>query len=169
MGDKLERIFELRVLGARERELHVPLTHVEKARLLKLQQELPDRVPAVDERDAFTVLPAALRAQFVVSGQLGSGTLRNASAVGLAVATVEEPPALGQRLILHVHDPEHAVEYTFPCRVVARVVKAPASMGVRFEGMPAQTRVGRQSGPVWRSDIVAPEAQARLAAEGDGD
>lgn len=164
MGDKLERIFELRVLSAKQRELHVPLTHGEKARLLKLQQDLPDRVPAVDEHDPFTVLPAALHAQYVVSGRFGAGVLRNASAAGLAIATDEEPPPLGQRLILHASDPEHGVEYTFPCRVVARVVKPPAAMGVRFEGMPSQTRMGRQSGSVWRSGIVTPEAETRVSA-----
>jgi hypothetical protein len=50
--------------------------------------------------------------------------------------------------------------------VVARVVKAPASMGVRFEGMPSQTRVGRQSGAVWRADVLSTDVRGRDAANG---
>ncbi|MEY4579005.1 MAG: hypothetical protein RL701_3708, partial [Pseudomonadota bacterium] len=69
-------------------------------------------------------------------------------------------------LILHVNDSAHGSEYTFPCRVVARVVKAPASMGVRFEGMPSQTRVGRQSGAVWRADVLSTDVRGRDAANG---
>jgi hypothetical protein len=157
MGDKLERIFEFRVLYAKQRELQIPLSLAERERALKLKQELPERVPSVDETDAFTVLPAPIAAQYVVGGHFGAGTLRNASAAGLAIATAEDPPALGQRLILHVHDSTRGIEYTFPCRVVSRVVKAPASMGVRFEGVPSQSRTGHRTGSVWRSDVFPPE------------
>ena len=157
MGDKLERIFEFRVLHAKQRELQIPLTLAERERALQLKQELPERVPNVNEQDPFTVLPTPLAAQYVVGGHFGAGTLRNISAPGLAIATFEEPPPLGQRLIVHVHDTERGIEYTFPCRVVSRVVKAPASMGVRFEGVPSQTRTGHRSGSVWRSDVFPPE------------
>jgi hypothetical protein len=111
----------------------------------------------VDDRDAFTVLSSQRSVQYVVAGGFGVGVLCNASAAGLAVTTEAAPPELGTRLILHVHDAEHGCEYTFPCRVVARVVKAPASMGLRFEGMPAQTHIGGTSGLRWRSDIFPPE------------
>lgn len=165
MGDhQLERIYEYRVLYAKQSDLHIPLTPEERARALKLQEELPDRVPAVDERDAFTVLPAPLAVQYVVAGAFGVGTLFNASATGVAVGTEEEPPNLGQRLIVHVHDPQQGVEYTFPCRVVARVVKAPASMGLRFEGMPSQTRIAHSSGVQWRSDVFPPEEHVPLTS-----
>jgi len=157
MGDKLERIFEYRVLHAKQRELQIPLTLAERERELKLKQELPERVPSVDDQDAFTVLPEPIAAQYVVAGHFGAGSLRNASANGLAIATMEEPPALGQRLILHVHDSARGVEYTFPCRVVSRVVKSPPSMGVRLEGVPSQARTGHRSGSVWRSDVFPPE------------
>jgi hypothetical protein len=149
MGDNLERIFEFRVLYAKQRDLRIRLTWAEKERFARLQRDLSDRVPSVDDRDPFTVLAAPLTAQFVVSGRFGGGVLRNASAVGLAITTGDEPPELGRRLILHVHDAVRGIEYTFPCRVVARVVKAPASIGLRFEGMPAQTRRDDQTGSVW--------------------
>ena len=157
MGDQLERIFEYRVLYAKQRDLHIPLTSDERARVAQLEEELPDRVPAVDDRDAFTVLPTPLGVQYVVAGAFGVGTLFNVSATGVAVETEDEPPNLGQRLIVHVHDAQQGVEYTFPCRVVARVIKAPASMGLRFEGMPSQTRIGHSSGLRWRSDVFPPE------------
>jgi hypothetical protein len=153
MGDKLERIFEYRVLYAKQRELQIPLTPNEESRLLRLRQQLPDRVPTLDERDAFTVLAAPLPAHFVDAGRFGSGMLRNASATGLAIATFEEPPSLGARLILHVQEPQQAIEYTFPCRVVVRVVKGNTSMGVVFEGVPSQARAGARNSGVWRADI----------------
>jgi hypothetical protein len=160
MGDKLERVFEYRTLYSKQRDLQIPLTPMEEAQLGRLKQQLPDRVPTVDERDAFTVLATPLQAHYVVAGRFGSGTLRNASGVGLAISTNEAPPGLGERLILHVLESHHGVEYTFPCRVVARVVKGTPSMGVFFEGVPSQTRHGGRTGSVWRSDVFPPEGEA---------
>jgi hypothetical protein len=157
MGDKLAFVFEYRVLLAKQRDLQIPLTPNEEARLQQLKQQLPDRVPSVDERDAFTVVVSPLPAQFVAAARFGSGTLCNISALGLAITTVEEPPALGQRLILHVQDAQTGTEYTFPCRVLSRIVKGSMSMGVRFEGVPSQTQVGARTGSVWRSDIFSSE------------
>jgi len=162
MGEKLARIFEYRVLFARHRDLQIPLSPNEEARLLRLRQQLPDRVPALDERDTLTLLAAPLPAHFVAAGHFGSGTLRNASATGMAIATLDEPPGLGQRLILHAQDPDQAIEYTFPCRVVVRVVKGTPSMGVAFEGVPSQTRVGQNNSGVWRSDAFAADERASI-------
>jgi hypothetical protein len=167
MGEKLARIFEYRVLNAKHRELQIPLSASEQARLSRLRQQLPDRVPGLDERDVATLLPEPLPAHFVAAGHFGSGTVRNASGVGLAIATFAEPPVLGQRLILHVQDPSQAIEYTFPCRVVVRVVKGTASMGVAFEGVPSQTHAGQNSG-VWRSDAVTPERAPLKPSRGTG-
>jgi hypothetical protein len=153
MGDTLERIFEYRVLYAKHRELQIPLSRDEQKRFGQLRSELPDHLPGVDGRDIGTLLETALPAQFVAGGRFGSGVLRNGSAIGLAIETHEEPPALGQRLILHVQEPERGIEYTFPCRVIARVVKGAASMGVVFDGVPSETRaLGRSSG-VFRQDV----------------
>jgi hypothetical protein len=160
MGDKLERVFEYRTLYSKQRDLQIPLTPMEEARLVRLKQQLPDRVPTVDERDAFTVLATPLQAHYVVGGRFGSGVLRNASGAGLAISTNEAPPGLGERLILHVIESQQGVEYTFPCRVVARVVKGAASMGVFFEGVPSQTHNGGRTGSVWRSDVFPPEEEA---------
>lgn len=152
MGAKLERIFEFRVLHAKERDLQIPLTAQEEARLTRLQEQLPSRVPSVDDRDPFTLLTTPLPVNFTQAGKFGSGTLRNASAGGLAVATVELPPELGQRVIVHVQETLHGLEYSFPCRVISRVVKGVMAMGLVFEGVPSQARIdGKRSG-VWRAD-----------------
>ncbi len=158
MGDKLERIFEYRVLHAKERELQIPLTQSESSRLERLRHQLPSRVPSLDDRDPFTLLTTPLPVQFVAAGRFGAGVLRNASAIGLAIATAE-PPELGQRLIVHVQEPLHGLEYTFPCRVISRVLKGVTSMGLVFEGVPSHARIGGRSSGVWRSDTV-PEAPA---------
>jgi PilZ domain len=166
MGDKLERIFEYRVLHAKLRELQIPLSAAERVRLERLQHQLPSRVPSVDDRDPFTLLGTPLPVQYVAAGRFGSGALRNASAVGLAVATVD-PPELGQRLILHVEGPLHGIEYTFPCRVISRVVKGVTSMGLVFEGVPSQTRMGRRSSGVWKTDLPSEQAERDLAGSPD--
>jgi hypothetical protein len=168
MGDKLERIYEYRVLHAKQRELQIPLTVSEQARYGELRSQLPDHVPSLDDRDVYTLLKNPLPAQFVAGGRFGSGTLRNGSAIGFAIATEEEPPALGQRLILHVQEPAQAIEYTFPCRVVSRVVRGSPSMGVALEGVPSQTRsLGRTSG-VWHGSPTSarpPRASAANSGE----
>jgi hypothetical protein len=152
MGDTLERIFEYRVLYAKHRELQIPLTRDEQTRVGQLRSELPNHVPSVDELEGGTLLEDALPAQFVAGGRFGSGVLRNGSAIGLAIETQDEPPALGQRLILHIREQQLGIEYTFPCRVISRVVKGAPSMGVVFDGVPSQTRaLGRVSG-VFRPD-----------------
>src|SRR5690349_12659277 len=104
MGDTLERIFEYRVLYAKQRELQIPLSRDEQKRYVRLRSELPDHVPTLDE--PATLLSAELPAQFVAGGRFGSGILRNGTAIGLAIGTHDEPPALGQRLIVHVQQPE---------------------------------------------------------------
>jgi len=151
MGDKIAWIFEYRVLYAKQRELQIPLTRQEQQRLGELKSQLPSHVPTLDERDALTLLEEPLPAQFVAGGRFGSGVLHNGSSVGLAIETLEEPPALGQRLIVHVQEPLHGVEYTFPCRVIARVMKGPPSMGVVFDGVPSQTRTLGKSSGVFRN------------------
>ncbi|HEX7480050.1 MAG TPA: PilZ domain-containing protein [Polyangiales bacterium] len=153
MGEKLERVFEYRVLHSKERELQIPLSAQEASRLERLRSQLPERVPCVDDRDAFTRLTTPLPVQYVAAGRFGAGLLRNASAAGLAIATAE-PPELGQRLIVHVQEPLHGLEYTFPCRVVSRVVKGTTSMGLVFEGVPSQTRSSGSASGVWRSDLT---------------
>lgn len=153
MGDKLEWIYEYRVLYAKQRELQIPLSREEQRRLGELRAELPSHVPTLDERDALTLLEEPLPAQFVTGGRFGSGTLRNGSSIGLAIETLEDPPALGQRLIVHIQDASRGLEYTFPCRVIARVVSAPPSMGVVFDGVPSQSRsLGRGTSGVYPSE-----------------
>ena len=152
MGDTLARIFEYRVLHAKSRELQIPLSPEEQQRFGALRRELPAHVPTVDDQDVFTALNEPLPAQFVAGGRFASGILRNCTAIGLAIETLDDPPALGQRLILHVQEPEHGVEYTFPCRVIARVVVGLPSMGVVFDGVPSETRSRART-----SGVFAPE------------
>jgi hypothetical protein len=157
MEDTLARVYEYRVLYAKHRDLQIPLTEDEQQRFGMLRRELPTHVPNADENDAFTLLDEPLSAQYVAGGEFQSGILRNASAIGLAIETTDDPPKLGQRLIVHVRDPDQGVEYVFPCRVIARVVSGYLSMSVVFDGVPSETRaLGRTSG-VFASDGEEPE------------
>jgi hypothetical protein len=150
--EKLDRIYELRMLLAREGELQIPLNDVETVRLARLERALGRRVPSVDERDSETWLPVPMPIQFTAQGAYGSGIVRNLSGGGMAVIT-SEPPALGQRMVVRVEDQAHGVEYVFPARVISRVVKGLAAMGVAFEGVPSQTRLGNRNSGVWRNEL----------------
>lgn len=156
MGDKLDRIFEYRVLLTKRDQLSIPLSDDEHVRLERLKSQLAAEVATLDDRDPFTMLATPLPAQFVIDGQFKGGVLRNVSAGGLAVVTAD-PPELGRVLILHVSEPAHGIEYTFPCRVVSRVVSGVRSMGLAFDGVPTQTRVGGRRSGVWRSDPTPTE------------
>jgi hypothetical protein len=153
--EKLDRIYELLMLLAREGELQIPLTDAESARLARLESSLGRRVPNLDERDADTWLSVPLPVQFTAQGAYGSCLMRNLSGGGMAVIT-SEPPALGQRLVVRIEDPLHGVEYVFPARVLSRVVRGLSSMGVAFEGVPSQARLGNRSSGIWRYDLPQP-------------
>lgn len=141
------------MLLAREGELQIPLNDVESARLARLERALGSHVPSVDERDVETWLPVPMPIQFTAQGAYGSGMVRNLTGGGMAVVT-SEPPVLGQRLVVRVEDPTHGVEYVFPARVISRVVKGLPAMGVAFEGVPSQVRLGNRNSGVWRNDVA---------------
>jgi hypothetical protein len=170
MGDTLARVFEYRVLYAKHRELQIPLTEEEQTRFGMLRRELPTHVPNADERDAFTLLEEPLSAQYVGAGELQSGILRNASAIGLAIETSEDPPKLGQRLVVHVQDIDTGTEYTFPVRVIARIVAGSPSMSVVFDGVPSETRaLGRASSVFPNEESGSGEIQDVAEVEFDED
>ncbi len=155
MAEKLERIFEYRVLLSTARELGIPLSDEESARLDRLGQQLAPGVPPLDDRDPYTLLPEPMPAEYVHAGRFQPCTVHNAAAGGLALVATE-PPVLGQRLLLHVRDARRPLEYTFPARVVSRVVRGLSGMSVAFEGLPTQRPlVGRSSG-VWPTDERTP-------------
>src|SRR5689334_19116457 len=100
MADKLQRLFEYRALRAEP-----PAAHDEQAlaRIEQLQRQLPQGVPALDERDPYTLLSEPLPVEFAHAGRFRMGVVLNVAADGLAIAT-SDPPMLGQRISLHVHD-----------------------------------------------------------------
>lgn len=160
MAGKLERIFEYRVLLAKQGDLQNPLTATEQARLERLAGQLPGGVPSADDRNPYTLLSTPLPVQYIVGGRFGNGTARNATGDGMAIVA-QNLPELGQRLILHVKQPQLGTEYTFPGRVISRVVKGVTSMGVAFDGLPTQHQArGRASG-VFRTDQTPSERHVR--------
>lgn len=147
MSQKLEWIFQYRVLLSKTIELHIPLTATEQLCLTRLRAELPAGLPRLDDRDEDTRLAQPLPAEFACSGRFRAARVRNASATGLAIIT-SEPPPLGEHLLLHVWDPTRSIEYTFPTRVVEPIHDAGATkqydaairgVSVAFEGLPLQT------------------------------
>lgn len=149
--EQLDGIYEIRMLLAREGELQIPLNDVEAARLARLERAFGRRVPSLDERDAATWLSTPIPVQFTAQGTYGSGMVRNLSGGGMAIVTAE-PSALGSRLVLRIADQSHGVEYVFPGRVISRVVKGLTAMGVAFEGVPSQARLGSRTSGVWRPE-----------------
>jgi hypothetical protein len=149
MAEKLARIFEYRVLLAKAES--VGLSAAEHGRLERLATQLPALVPPLDERDPYTLLAEPLAAELLDRDRFAPALVRNAGALGLALS-VSEPPPLGRSLAVRVRDARHPIEYTFPARVVSRVVSGLRGISVAFEGMPLQgPLVGRSSG-VWRAN-----------------
>lgn len=159
MADKLQRIFEYRVLLSRAQKRQSELDAQEQLRMERLRQQLPLSVPPLDDRDPYTLLTDSLPVEFAVEGRFLTGTLRNVSGGGLAIATVD-PPALGQPLAIHVQDKSHGIVYSFPARVVSRVVRGVAGMSVAFEGVPNQTRIAKTSG-VWVAQEIDASEQSQ--------
>jgi len=151
MFEKLENIYELRMLVSMKELLSISLSSKEARRLSVLQKQLTMKVPRFDENDSATALDAPLFTQYTTAGGFGSGLIRNISGGGMAILTYDPPP-LGQRLIVHVTEQKHGIEYIFPCYVLSRVIKGNTSISVAFEGTPSQLRVGGQGSGVWRKD-----------------
>jgi hypothetical protein len=160
MADKLQRIFEYRVLLSKARKRQPEIDAEDQQRLERLGQQLPLPVPPLDDRDPYTMLSEPLPIEFALEGRFLTGTLHNASGGGLAIAT-EQPPALGQPLTIHVQDRKRAVVYSFPARVVSRVLSGAPGMSLAFEGVPIQTRIASKSSGVWSSE----QAEADDATE----
>lgn len=136
MSYRLEWIFQYRLLLSKATELHIALSPAEQARLQRLRAQLSGQLPEPGGTAAQTgLLQAPLPAQYVHCGRFHSASVRSATGGGLVLHT-EQPPPAGQHLQLHVWDPSHSTEYTFPVRVIDR-----AGNGIRvgFEGLPVQT------------------------------
>src|SRR5690348_313444 len=152
MADKLQRLFEYWVLRSQPPG---PDFEQVQQRIERLQRQLNPGVPTLDERDPYTLLTDPLPVEFAHAGRFRVGSVVNAAADGLAVATTD-PPALGQRISLHVHDRSKGAVYAFIGCVVSRVIAGTQGMSVALEGMPKQTRLATQSSGVWRAAEEAP-------------
>jgi hypothetical protein len=68
MFDKLDRIIEYRALKAQLTRPERTITGTDRARYMRLRDQLPAQVPALDERDSFTLLAEPLPARVYASG-----------------------------------------------------------------------------------------------------
>ena len=159
MADKLERIFEYRVL-LHKRERTPALSEAEGARLRRLRDQLAAVVPPLDDRDPYTLCSDPMLAELVDDAGLHPALLRNAAAEGFALS-LEVPPPLGHRVAVRVRDAQHAIEYTFPARVVSRVVRGTCGISVAFEGLPSQAPLSTHASGVWQARHLAPGRQRR--------
>lgn len=160
MSEKLDRILEFCDLESRL--LHgTGLSGGERARLDRLRETLSGNVPALDERDPYTLLGDALPAQVITGSAVVTAQLRNASAGGVALTVDGPPPSLGQRAKVVARDVERGLEYVFAGIVVARVVKGSYGMALQLDSMPSKLRLGGRSGVYPRGGAVeAPTAES---------
>jgi len=131
---ELDSIFQYRLLLSKALELHIPLSPAEQLRLERLRGQLSTTIPELD--DAADPDPA-LDAEFACEGRFRPARLRGLSGGGLVLAT-DKPPLPGKHLLVHLWDPSHAIEYSFPTRVIDRTRGPGAGMRVVFEGLPAK-------------------------------
>lgn len=144
MADKLQKLFEYRMLIAGGAGASDP------ARLERLREQLVPGVPALDPRDAFTSLGEPVRVEIASGGTFRAGLIQNVGSEGLAIAT-GDPPALDQRVHIHVYDREGGHAYTAFGRVVARVVRGTSGISLALEGRPTETRLLSRSSGVFRA------------------
>jgi hypothetical protein len=154
MSEKLDRILEYCDLETRF--LHgTGLLDDERARLERLRDQLSTQVPALDERDSYTVLAEPLPAQVVTGSGSINAQLRNVSTAGVALSTDAPPPNLSQRVKVVARDVHRGFEYVFAGYVISRVVKGAYGMAIQLEGMPSRLRLGGQSGVFPRGGTAA--------------
>lgn len=173
MADKLQRIFEYRALLNKAQHRKPGLSADEQQRFERLHQQLPQAAPTLDGRDSYTAITEPVAVEYAhAGGRFVAGVLRNASAGGLAIAS-PEPPPLGLPLLIHVHDRRNSIAYTFPCRVVSRVLRGVQGFSVEFEGVASQTRLAPSG--VWpatdpnATGIEFPGASSRRRSSAPGE
>lgn len=151
MFAEIDRVYEYRALLALQHAGGRAWGPQEAERIDRLERALPLHLPTVDDPDPRAQLPHALPAHFTVMGEGVIGVVRVMTGMGLCLVTAE-PPHLGNRIRVHVADPSHGVEYVFPGRVVARIVRGTTSATVSFTGAPSLARSGGRVSGVWRPD-----------------
>lgn len=161
-SDKLQRIFEYRVLLARKEDLSITLDPEEREHLTRLREQLRTGVPQLDARDVYTLVTDTWPVQMALAGRFVTGTVRNASGGGFAIETAD-PPALGDTVVLQIASEQQGMEYTFPGTVIWRVVRGTPSVGVAFAGIATKAPIGRFSG-VYAKDETPVELQDAAAA-----
>jgi hypothetical protein len=153
MSEKLDRILEYCDLESRL--LHgTGLSGTERARLERLRETMSTQVPALDERDPYTLLSEVLPAQVITGSAVVTGQLRNASATGVALSVDAQPPGLSQRAKVVARDVERGLEYVFAGIVVSRVVKGAYGMALQLDTTPSKMRVGGRSGVYPRGGVT---------------
>lgn len=158
MSEKLDRVLDY--CDLENRLLHgTGLSGAERARLDRLRDTLSPNVPALDERDPYTLLGEALPAQVITGGTVVTGQLRNVSATGVALSVDEPPPSLSQRAKVVARDVERGLEYVFAGIVVSRVMKGGYGMALQLDTPPSKLRVGGRSGVYPRGGAQAPTAE----------
>lgn len=158
-ADKLQRIFEYRVLLARREDLRITLDSEEQEHLTRLHEQLRTSVPQLDARDVYTLVTEPWPVQMALAGRFVTGTVRNASGGGFAIETAD-PPALGETVVLQVTSAQHGAEYTFPATAIWRVVRGTPSVGVAFAGTPTKAPIGRFSGVYAKDEVPAAAVEA---------
>jgi hypothetical protein len=153
MSEKLDRILEYCDLESRL--LHgTGLSGSERLRFERLRETLSTQVPALDERDPYTLLSEALPAQVITGSAVITGRLRNASATGVALSVDAPPPSLSQRAKIIARDVERGMEYVFAGLVVSRVVKGSFGMAIQLDTIPSKLRLGGRSGVYPRGGVT---------------
>lgn len=162
-ADKLQRIFEYRVLLARREDLSITLNSEEQDLLKRLQEQLRTGVPQLDARDVYTLVTDSWPVQMALAGRFVHGTVRNASGGGFAIET-PEPPSLGDTVVLQIASETQGVEYTFPGTVIWRVVRGTPSVGIAFAAIPTKAPSGRFSGVYAKEEVPVAVQDAADAA-----
>lgn len=148
MRNLLEMIYEYQRIRAKMEHLEVPLDEEEEIRLAGLGQLLAGDNYAGDDLRHMPRLPFPKVVSFTQPGGFETGTIKNMSGAGIAIAT-PRPPAIGTRIIVRIQDAASGGEFFFPCRVVWSRRGTLAGMGVKFDGVPTKANSLHENTGVW--------------------
>ncbi|MEM9194389.1 MAG: PilZ domain-containing protein [Myxococcota bacterium] len=157
MFNLLDAIYEYQLLIRKNRDMNIPLTEVEKARLVGLAQLLRGEYAHGSSGTRSVRMGRRVPVHFTVPGGFASGKLRNISPGGVAITT---PHAVlkGSRTVLRVAEPRRGMEYTFPGRIVwTGAGKAdsadPRVVGIAFDGTPTRSAFLVPEVGSWHPDV----------------
>jgi PilZ domain-containing protein len=157
--DVIELIYEYQLLCSKRDVLGLDLSDEERGRVMGLGRLLEDRVLSGPARRSWARVQLRGPVQFTTPTGFGIADLHDIGGGGVALAT-RKPLTFGTRTVVRFVDYAGGRELIFPCHVVWSQEKAPAQMGLAFDGIPLRTQFRAPPAGEWRRGLLLAEGDA---------